>query len=59
MGAKLGTLFARAGHDVVFSYSRKRTKLETLARKAGTSARAGTPREAAQRALRRTLLTIR
>ena len=22
MGAKLGTIFARAGHDVVFSYSR-------------------------------------
>jgi 8-hydroxy-5-deazaflavin:NADPH oxidoreductase len=48
MGGKLGTLFARAGHDVVFSYSRKRSKLETLARKAGKSARAGTPREAAQ-----------
>ena len=23
MGAKLGTIFARAGHDVVFSYSRR------------------------------------
>ena len=48
MGAKLGTLFARAGHDVVFSYSRKRSKLETVARKAGKAARAGTPRQAAQ-----------
>jgi 8-hydroxy-5-deazaflavin:NADPH oxidoreductase len=48
MGGKLGTLFARAGHDVVFSYSRKRSKLETLALEAGKSARAGTPREAAQ-----------
>ncbi len=48
MGGKLGTLFARAGHDVVFSYSRKRSKLDTLARKAGKTARAGTPREAAQ-----------
>ena len=48
MGGKLGTLFARAGHDVVFSYSHKRSKLETLARKAGKTARAGTPREAAQ-----------
>lgn len=48
MGGKLGTLFARAGHDVVFSYARERRKLEALAREAGGSARAGTPREAAQ-----------
>jgi 8-hydroxy-5-deazaflavin:NADPH oxidoreductase len=48
MGGKLGTLFARAGHDVVFSYSHKRSKLETLARDAGRTAWAGTPREAAQ-----------
>ena len=48
MGAKLGTLFARAGHDVVFSYSHSRSKLEKLAREAGKTARAGTPREAAQ-----------
>ena len=47
MGGKLGTIFARAGHDVVFSYSHSRSKLETLAREAGVSARAGTPREAA------------
>jgi 8-hydroxy-5-deazaflavin:NADPH oxidoreductase len=33
MGGKLGTLFARAGHDVVFSYSRSRKKLESLARR--------------------------
>ena len=45
MGGKLGTLFARAGHEVVFSYSRSRKKLETLARGAGNGARAGTPRE--------------
>ena len=25
MGGKLGTIFARAGHDVVFSYSRSFT----------------------------------
>jgi len=50
MGGKLGTLFARAGHDVVFSYARERSKLEGLARDAGGSARAGTPREAAQHA---------
>jgi predicted dinucleotide-binding enzyme len=48
MGAKLGTIFARAGHDVVFSYSKSRGKLEELAQGAGRSARAGTPREAAQ-----------
>ena len=48
MGGKLGTLFARAGHDVTFSYARSRQKLEALARDAGRGARAGTPREAAQ-----------
>jgi predicted dinucleotide-binding enzyme len=47
MGSKLGTLFARAGHEVVFSYSHSRRKLETLASDAGPNARAGTPREAA------------
>jgi len=46
MGGKLGTLFARAGHEVVFSYSRDRTKLEMLARDAGDKATAGTPAEA-------------
>ena len=47
MGGKLGTLFARAGHDVVFSYARDMAKLKRLAQKAGKLARAGTPREAA------------
>jgi len=50
MGGKLGTLFARAGHEVVFSYARSEPKLESLAREAIGSARAGTPREAAQEA---------
>ena len=50
MGGKLGTLFARAGHSVVFSYSRSQDKLKSLARDAGGRARAGTPREAAQEA---------
>ena len=50
MGGKLGTLFARAGHDVVFSYARSQEKLKGLARDAGGKARAGTPREAAQEA---------
>jgi predicted dinucleotide-binding enzyme len=47
MGGKLGTLFARAGHDVVFSYARSKAKLQRLARGADGNARAGTPREAA------------
>jgi predicted dinucleotide-binding enzyme len=46
MGAKLGTIFARAGHEVVFSYARSEVKLKALARKAKASY--GTPREAAQ-----------
>src|SRR6266446_10462900 len=47
MGGKLGTIFARAGHDVVFSYARSPKKLERLARDAGGKARAGSLREAA------------
>src|SRR5204863_9648580 len=47
MGAKLGTIFARAGHEVVFSYSRSERKLKRLAREAQRHARAATPREAA------------
>jgi len=47
MGGKLGTLFARAGHEVVFSYARTKQKLEKLAREAKGKARAGTPAEAA------------
>jgi len=48
MGGKLGSLFARAGHDVIFSYSRTRQKLEHLARDAGARAHVGTPAEAAR-----------
>jgi predicted dinucleotide-binding enzyme len=48
MGGKLGTLFARAGHEVIFSYARSQEKLRWLAREANGNARAGTPREAAQ-----------
>src|SRR5881296_1984539 len=50
MGAKLGTIWARAGHDVVFSYARSEQKLKKLARDAKGKARAGTPREAAEEA---------
>jgi len=48
MGGKLGTIFARAGHEVVFSYARSDRKLERLAREAGTKASAGTPADAAR-----------
>src|SRR2546421_12743643 len=50
MGGKLGTIFARAGHDVVFSYARSEKKLKKLAQEAKGKARAGTPRDAAQEA---------
>lgn len=48
MGGALGTLWAAAGHDVTFSYSRDPAKLERLARAVGGRARAGTPAEAAE-----------
>jgi 8-hydroxy-5-deazaflavin:NADPH oxidoreductase len=50
MGAKLGTLFARAGHEVVFSYARSEQKLKRLADEVRGKARAGTPGEAAAEA---------
>ena len=50
MGGKLGTIFARAGHDVVFSYARSNDKLKRLARDAPGNALAGTPAEAAKEA---------
>ena len=50
MGGKLGTIFARAGHDVVFSYARSEQKLKRLARQAGENAQAGTPSDAARHA---------
>ena len=48
MGGKLGILFTRAGHDVVFSYARSDEKLKQLANEAKGKARAGTPEEAAR-----------
>jgi 8-hydroxy-5-deazaflavin:NADPH oxidoreductase len=50
MGAKLGTIFARAGHEVVFSYAQSNDKLKKLAREAQGTVRAGTPGEAAMEA---------
>lgn len=40
MGGKLGTLFARAGHEVVFSYARRHEKLKKLAQDAHGNVRA-------------------
>lgn len=48
MGGKLGTIFAQAGHEVVFSYARSEQKLKRLAREAKANARAGTPADAAR-----------
>jgi len=50
MGGKLGTIWARAGHEIVFSYARSEQKLKRLAREAQGNARAGTPGEAAREA---------
>ncbi len=46
MGGKLGIVFSRAGHDVIFSYARSEQKLKRLAREAKGNARAGAPSEA-------------
>jgi predicted dinucleotide-binding enzyme len=46
----LGTIFARAGHEVVFSYARSNNRLNSLVREAQGNARAGTPGEAAKNA---------
>ena len=48
IGGNAGRLFARAGHEVLFSFSRDRVKLEALAAEAGEGAVAGTPAEAAR-----------
>ena len=48
MGGKLGTIFARAGHNVVFSYAHSEQKLKRLAKGAKGNAHAGTPAEAAR-----------
>jgi len=48
MGGKLGALFAKVGHEVVFSYAHSERKLKRLAREAGPRASAGTPEDAAR-----------
>src|ERR1700685_3144896 len=47
---KLGTIFARAGHEVRFSYAQSNEKLKKLARDAQGNAGAGTPGEATKEA---------
>lgn len=48
IGGNAGQQYARAGHQVLFSFSRDQGKLEALASEAGNGARVGTPREAAE-----------
>lgn len=45
MGSALGTVWARAGHTILFTYSRDVAKLEALAQQAGNGASAATPAE--------------
>jgi len=46
MGTALGRLWAKHGHHVMFSYSRRPQKLEDLVLEIGSHARSGTPRDA-------------
>ncbi len=50
MGGKIGTILARAGHEVVFSYARSTRKLKRLAHNANDRGRSGSPREAVRNA---------
>ncbi|MBW4661863.1 MAG: NADPH-dependent F420 reductase [Drouetiella hepatica Uher 2000/2452] len=48
MGSAIGKLWARQGHQVMFSYSRDLKKLDAIAESAGSNARTGTTAEAAR-----------
>lgn len=48
IGATLGGLWAKAGHQIYFSFSRDREKLERLAQEAGNDSQAVTPYDAAR-----------
>ena len=50
MGSALGTVWARVGHDVAFSYSRDPAKLRSLAREAGGQSTASPPNDAVRAA---------
>ena len=45
MGAAMGDIWAKAGHEVLFSFSRDRAKLEAVAKAAGPNATAGDPKD--------------
>ncbi|KST65720.1 NADPH-dependent F420 reductase [Mastigocoleus testarum] len=47
VGSTLGKLWAQAGHEVMFSFSRKPERLKILAQQIGSNAQNGTPAEAA------------
>jgi predicted dinucleotide-binding enzyme len=47
MGSRLGTLFARTGHDMVFNDSHNRDTRHQLVENVGGHATVGTPAEAA------------
>ena len=46
MGGSLGRLWAKQGHHVMFSYSRRMEKLQDLVKEIGSHASSGTPQEA-------------
>lgn len=46
IGATLGRLWAKAGHQLYFSFSREEQKLEQLAQEAGNDSKAATPYDA-------------
>jgi predicted dinucleotide-binding enzyme len=46
IGSRLGRLWARAGHKILFSFSHDKQKLERLAQECGNGSRACTPYEA-------------
>jgi 8-hydroxy-5-deazaflavin:NADPH oxidoreductase len=46
MGSGLGKIWAQNGHQIMFSYSRDRSKLEKIAQSIGSDASVGTPAEA-------------
>ena len=48
MGGNLGLLFAKHGHDVLFSFAHDPQQIQQAATLAGPNARAGTPAEAVQ-----------
>ena len=47
MGSALGNLFAKHGHEIMFSFSRDPKAIEQAAANAGSNGRSGTPEQAA------------